>query len=59
MEKDRLPFGNVLDIVGQFLRKTVVEYFFRLFIPEPLDHKQIITVRDIIVKGYWYLWWEN
>ena len=52
MEHNQLSLRNALDIMGQFLGETAVKNLLCLFVPEPLDHNQIITEGDIIVKGY-------
>ncbi len=53
MKHDQLTFGNSLNVLGQLLGKTAIEYLFRFFIPKAPDHEPILTQKDNIVKGYY------
>jgi len=51
VKHDQFSFSNALYVTRQLFGKTAGEYFLRLFAGKRLDHGNIITLQDIIVKG--------
>jgi len=55
MDHNQFSFGTPLNVLRQFAGKTSIKYSLRLFAVECLNHRNTLTQKDNIVKGYYVL----
>jgi len=55
MEHNQLTFGNSLNVLGHFSRELAVEQLLNLFILEAPNHNLMISLKDTVFNGYYFV----